>query len=47
MTVRYSDRDKERIQRRIQREDRTLERAGFTVSDTDASGAWTACWSRS
>ena len=29
--VRYSDRDKERIQRRIQRDDKTLERAGFEV----------------
>ena len=37
VSVRYSDRDKERIQRRIQRDDKTLERAGFTVSDTDAS----------
>ena len=37
VSVRYSDRDKERLQRRIQREDQTLERAGFTVSDTDAS----------
>ena len=35
--VRYSHRDKERLQRRIQRDDKTLERAGFTVSDTDAS----------
>jgi hypothetical protein len=38
VSVRYSDRDKTRIQRRIQREDRALARAGFEV--VDASSSW-------
>lgn len=36
VSVRYSDRDKTRIQRRIQREDRTLARAGFEVVDASS-----------
>ncbi|MDA0170900.1 hypothetical protein OJ998_17490 [Solirubrobacter taibaiensis] len=37
VTVRYSGRDKDRIQRRIQREDQALERAGFEVIDAGSS----------
>ena len=35
--VRYSDRDKERIEDRIQRDDKALTRAGFEIVETDST----------